>query len=58
MPAGRIAKALIQGVLRRLQYRALGAIGVRGWKMDLFRVVRDMVIGRGRGGRPDRRDRT
>ena len=56
MPAVRIAKALMQGALRRLQYRALGSIGVRGWKMDLFRVVRDMIVARGRSARPDRRD--
>ena len=56
MPAARIAKALMQGALRRLQYRALGSIGVRGWKMDLFRVVRDMIAARGRANRPNRRD--
>lgn len=40
---GRIARTLLQGALRRQKYRAYSAAGLGGWKMDLFRAVRDMV---------------
>ncbi|WP_141563082.1 hypothetical protein [Teichococcus rhizosphaerae] len=37
---GRIARALVQGAVRRQQYRAMGAVGLRGWKLDLLRALR------------------
>jgi hypothetical protein len=43
MPIARIARALVQGAVRRGKYRALGSVGLRGWKMDLFRAVTDVV---------------
>ena len=40
---GRIAKALMDGAVARQKYRALGSVGLRGWKGDLIRVVGRMA---------------
>lgn len=43
MLVGRIAKALIGGAIRRQQNRALGTIGLGGWKLHLFRAVQAAI---------------
>ncbi|SHK14354.1 hypothetical protein SAMN02745194_04287 [Roseomonas rosea] len=61
MLVGRIAKALIGAAIRRQQNRALGSIGLGGWKLHLFRAVQ-AAMRQGRRGpgqpmpRPPRRD--
>jgi hypothetical protein len=40
---GRIAKALLDGAVARQKYRALGSVGLRGWKGDLIRIVGRMA---------------
>lgn len=54
MPIARIARALIHGALRRQQYRALGGIGLRGWKLDLLRAARSEIGRKRRPARPTR----
>jgi len=39
MLMGRIAKNLLGVAIRRQQNRALGLIGLGGWKLHLFRAV-------------------
>ena len=49
---GTIARHLARGVSRRMQNRALGAIGLGGWKLHLFRAVQAALRQRRQGPQP------